>query len=162
MIKKSIIITVKSSFKSVRGVLSIRSFLQEYWRNFCSALLSGSFSSGLLSGIISALRSALSWMTGLISLQLCSPALVMFLQKSTLTSSRLSPCSATPCRLWSVMRTQFSSRRLRSFLHFCSTATKSWSVMCAQPDNVRVRRLGHLQHRQQSQCFFFLYSCGEW
>lgn len=128
--------------------------LQEYCRNFCKAFLSGSFFSGLLSGIISALLSAISWMNGLNSLQLSSPAWVMFLQKSTRTSSRLSPFSATPCRLWSVMRTQFSRRRLRSFLHHCSTEITSWSVICAQPDSVKVRRFGHLRYRQQSvSCF---------
>lgn len=123
---------------------------QEKCRNFCSDFLRGAFSSGSLSGIISALLSALSRMAGLISLQLCSPACVMFLQKSTFTSSRLSPCASTPCRQQSVMRTQFSRWSLRSLLQHCSTEITSWSVMCAQPDSVSECRLGHLEHRKQS------------
>lgn len=125
-------------------------FHQENCRSFCSVLLSGTFSSGLLSGIMSALLSALSWMFGLFSLTACRPAWVMFLQKSTFTSSRLSPWAATPSRLQSVMRTQFSKWRQLSFLQLCSIEITSWSVMCPQPDRVSERRLGHLWHRQQS------------
>lgn len=126
-------------------VVHVKHFPQENSRTFCSVLLRGTFSTGLLSGIISALLSALSWMLGLFSLIACSPSWVTFLQKSTLTSSRLSPWATTPsCRLQSVMRTQFSRCRRHSFLQLCSTEITSWSVMCPQPDRVSWSRLGHL------------------
>lgn len=128
----------------VSGCVGGRRSAQENCRTFCSALLSCTFSSGLLSGIMPALLSALSWMSGLIFLQSCSPACVMFLQKSTFTTSRLVPCVTTHCRLQSVMRTQFSRWRLRNFLQLCSTEIRSWSVMCAQPDRVSESRLGHM------------------
>lgn len=125
-------------------------FHHENSRTFCSALLSGTISSGFLSGNISALLSALSWIPGLFSLTACSPAWVMFLQKSTLTSSRLSPCATTPSRLQSVMREQFSRWRQRSFLQLCSMESTSWSWMCPQPDRVSESRFGHLWDRLQS------------
>lgn len=117
--------------------------------SFCSAILSGTVPSGFLSGIIYALRSALSWMLGLFSLTACSPARVMFLQKSTFTSCRLSPWATTPLRLPSVIRTQFSRWRQRSFLQLCSMEITSWSVMCPHPARVSESRLGHLWDTDQ-------------
>lgn len=125
-------------------------FPQENCRTFCRVLLSVTLSSGLLSGIISALLSALRRMHGLFSLTPCRPAWVMFLQKSTFTSSRLSPWATTPSRQQSVMRKQFSRWRQHSFLQLCSTEITSWSVMCPQPDRIKESRLGHLWHRYQS------------
>ncbi len=143
--------------KSHRNVLPCGScermwkhFRQENSRCFGNVLLSGILSSGLLSGIMSALLSELSRMPGLLSLMACSPAWVMFLQKSTVSFSRLCPWAATPCRLQSVMRTQFSRWRLRSLLQLCSTEITSRSVMWPQPDRVSESRLGHLWHKQQS------------
>lgn len=124
-------------------------FPHENSRSFCSAPLSGTIPSGFLSGIISALLSALSRMLGLFSLTACSPAWVMFLQKSTFTSSRLSPWATTPSRLQSVMRTQFSRWRQRSFLQLCSVEITSWSVMCPHPARLSDSRLGHLWDTQQ-------------
>lgn len=129
-------------------------FHQENCRTFCSVLLSITLSSGLLSGIISALLSALRRMSGLLLLTACRPAWVMFLQKSTFTSSRLSPWATTPSRLQSVMRTQFSRWRQHSFLQLRSVEVTSWSVMCPQPDRVKESRLGHLWHRYQSVISF--------
>lgn len=152
---------LNSAFIRKKGVLvkdNCKSSLWTMWkcfhhensRTFCSALLSGTISSGFLSGIISALLSALSWIPGLFSLTACSPAWVMFLQKSTLTSSKLSPCVTTPSRLQSVMREQFSRRRQRSFLQLCNMASTSWSWMCPHPDRVSESRFGHLSDRQQT------------
>lgn len=124
---------------------------QEKCRTFCNVLLSGTLSSGLLSGIMSALLSALRQRLGLLCLTASSPAWVMFLQKSTFISSRLTPWATTPSRPRSVMRTQFSRWRKRSFLQLHSTEITSWSVMCPQPDRARERRLGHLRHKQQSE-----------
>lgn len=117
---------------------------------FCRALLIGANASGFLSGIISALLTALSWTSGLLSLTSFSPAWVMFLQKSTVTLCKLRPWRAAPSRLPSVTREQFSRCRRRSFLQLCSTGTKSWSVTCPQPERVNDRRLGHLRGREHS------------
>lgn len=129
----------------ILSILEVFGVSQENSRTFCKVLLSCSLSSGLLSGIMPALLSALSWMAGLLSLTACSPAWVTLRQKSTCTSVRSAPCSTTACRTLSLMRTQFSRRRLRSLLQLCSTAITSWSVMCPQPDRVRESRLGHLE-----------------
>lgn len=132
-------------------------------RTFCSALLTGANAAGFLSGIISALLSALSWMSGLLSLTACSPARVMFLQKSTVTLCRLCPCRAAPSRLLSVMREQFSRCRQRSFLQLCSMGSTSWSVTCPQPERANDKRLGHLRDIEWSQSwrkegFSFIFS----
>lgn len=120
-------------------------------RAFCSAPLTGANASGSLSGIISALLTALSWMSGLLSLTACSPARVTFLQKSTVTLCRPCPWCAAPFRLLSVMRAQFSRCRQRSFLQLCRTGSTSWSVTCPQPERVNDKRLGHLTDRERSQ-----------
>lgn len=117
---------------------------------FGRALLIGANASGFLSGIISALLTALSWMSGLLSLTACSPAWVMFRQKSTVTLCKLCPWRAAPSRLPSVTREQFSRCRRRSFLQPCSTGSKSWSETCPQPERVNDRRLGHLRGTEHS------------
>lgn len=119
-------------------------FSHESNRSFCSALRRVAMTSGFLSGIISALLSALSWTLGLLSMTARRPSWLTFLQKSTLTSSRLSPCATTPCRQWSVMRAQFSRWRRRSFLQLRRMEITSWSVMCPHPDRLSESRLGHL------------------
>lgn len=122
-------------------------FPHETMRTFCSALLRDAATSGFLSGIISTLMSALSWTLGLLSLTACRPSRLMFLQKSTLTSSRLPPCAAAPRRQPSVMRTQFSRWRRRSFLQLRRTEMTSWSVTWPHPDRLSESRLGHLSRR---------------
>lgn len=119
-------------------------FPHETRRTFRSALPRDAVTSGFLSGIISTLMSALSCTLGLVSRTACRPSRLMFLQKSTLTSSRLPPCSAAPRRQPSVMRTQFSRWRRRSLRQLRTTETTSWSVTWPQPDRLSESRLGHL------------------
>lgn len=122
---------------------------QEKIRAFCSALLMCSFSSGWVSGIIPALRSATSWTPGLLSLQVCSPVCVIFLQKSTLTSCKLPPWVITASSTASVTRQQFSRHSRCRRLQLCSTLITSPSVMCPQSDRVRDSKFGHLKSERK-------------
>lgn len=92
-----------------------------------------------------ALLSALSVRDGRIFWTRCTPAAVMFLQKSTCRVCKESAWKATASRVWSVIRTQFSNWRVRRPRQLLRSSTMESSVTWPHPESFRDRRLGHLK-----------------